>query len=164
MSKEDQELLNEKKLAREGKYLTFALGHEDYGIEILKVMEIIKIMDVTSIPKAPDYVIGIINLRGKVIPVISIRQKFNMPEEEYTSETCIVVVNLKNVLVGIVIDKVNEVVDISADAIEDPPSFGSSNYDGTILGIGKIDDTVKILLNIDKILDEDLSLIGEVSS
>jgi purine-binding chemotaxis protein CheW len=146
-------------LAQAGKYLTFALGREEYGLEILKVMEIIGIMDITAVPQVPEYVKGVINLRGKVIPVISLRRKFGMQEIEYTAETCIIVVNLGEILVGIVIDKVQEVLDIPKDNIEDPPSSGVTGKTDYILGIGKVGDAVKILLNIDKILLDDMSAI-----
>ncbi len=151
-------------LALAGKYLTFALGKEEYGLEILKVMEIIGIMEITSVPQVPEYVKGVINLRGKVIPVISLRLKFGMEEIEYTSETCIVVVNLNGVLIGIIIDKVLEVLDIEQENIEPPPSSGVAGKTDYILGIGKVGEAVKILLNIDKILMEDLSAMDNMQS
>lgn len=147
-------------IAQEGKYLTFALGKEDYGIEILKVMEIIGMMEVTAVPQVPSYVKGVINLRGKVIPVISLRLKFSTEEVENTSETCIIVVNVEDVLTGIIIDRVKDVLEIRQDCIEPPPNFGSAVHIDYILGIGKVNQEVKILLNIDKILAEDLSLAG----
>ena len=144
-------------LAKEGKYLTFALGREDYGLEILKVREIIGgLMSITAVPQVPAYVKGVINLRGKVIPVIDLRLKFGMPSIETTAETCIIIVNLNDVLIGIVIDKVMEVLDIKQQMIEPAPNFGANVYTDYILGIGKINDSVKILLNIEKILGEDL--------
>ena len=141
--------------AQAGKYLTFALGKEEYGLEILKVMEIIGIMDITAVPQVPEHVKGVINLRGKVIPVISLRRKFDMEEIDYTEETCIIVVNIEDTLIGIVIDKVEEVLDISDDRIEPPPSSGVTGKTDYILGIGKIGDAVKILLDIDKVLLDD---------
>ncbi|MCK5579754.1 MAG: purine-binding chemotaxis protein CheW [Candidatus Omnitrophica bacterium] len=148
-------------LAQAGKYLTFAIGKEDYGIEILKVREIIGMMEVTTVPQVPEYVKGVINLRGKVIPVISLRLKFGMNEVENTEETCIIVVNIDEILIGIIIDKVNEVLDIEQEAIEPPPNFGSNVGTDFILGIGKVADSVKILLNIDKVLSEDMTLVGQ---
>ena len=142
-------------LAQAGKYLTFALGKEEYGVEILMVMEIIGIMEITAVPQVPEYVKGVINLRGKVIPVISLRRKFGMEEKDYTDETCIIVIKLGEILIGIVIDKVQEVLDIEQKNIEPPPSSGITKNTNFILGIGKVGDTVKILLNIDKILLED---------
>ena len=148
--------------AQAGKYLTFALGREEYGLEILKVMEIIGIMEITAVPQVPEYVKGVINLRGKVIPVISLRRKFGMEEIENTSETCIIVINLEDILVGIVIDKVEEVLDIGDEDIEPPPSSGVTGTTDYILGMGKVGDSVKILLNIDKILIDDLKTIQNI--
>jgi len=158
---EVQKIINAN-VAQEGKYLTFALGKEDYGIEILKVMEIIGIMEITAVPQVPNYVKGVINLRGKVIPVISLRIKFDMGEIDYTPETCIIVVNLDDVLIGIVIDKVQEVLDIGKESISPPPSSGVAGKTDYILGIGKVVDGIKILLNIDKILLDDMSELENV--
>lgn len=149
-------------VAKSGKYLTFALGKEEYGLEILKVMEIIGIMEITAVPQVPEYVKGVINLRGKVIPVISLRRKFDMEEIEHTAETCIIVVNITDILIGIVIDKVQEVLDISQESIEPPPGNGITGKTDYILGIGKVGDKVKILLNIDKILLEDMDEIEKI--
>jgi purine-binding chemotaxis protein CheW len=145
-------------IAKEGKYLTFALGHEEYGLEILGVREIIGLMDITAVPQVPDYVKGVINLRGKVIPVVDLRLKFGMPRQEYTKETCIIVINVNNTLMGIVVDHVCEVLDISKDNIEPAPSFGSKLHTDFITGMGKIGDKVKILLAIEKVLTEDVTL------
>jgi len=137
---------------REGKYLTFVLGDEEYGLEILKVREIIGLMEITSVPQTPDFIKGVINLRGKVIPVIDLRLKFGMEPAEYTDETCIIVVDMGQTMIGILVDTVSEVLDISADQIEPPPSFGSRIDTEFILGMGKIKGKVKILLEIDKVL------------
>lgn len=137
---------------RAGKYLTFVLAEEEYGLEILKVREIIGAMDITSVPRTPDYVKGVINLRGKVIPVIDLRLKFDMEEAERTDETCIIVVDVNNVEMGIIVDKVSEVLDIAADQIEDSPEFGGNVDTEFILGMGKAGDSVKILLDIEKVL------------
>lgn len=151
-------------MAQAGKYLTFALGKEEYGVEILMVMEIIGIMEITAVPQVPEYVKGVINLRGKVIPVISLRRKFGMEEIDYTEETCIIVIKLGEILIGIVIDKVQEVLDIEQENIEPPPSSGITGNTDFILGIGKVGDTVKILLNIDKILLEDEAILEEIDA
>ncbi len=151
-------------LAKEGKYLTFALGKEDYGLEILKVREIIGMMNITAVPQVPGYVKGVINLRGKVIPVIDLRLKFGMKEMETTVETCVIVINLNEVLIGIIIDKVKEVLDIKQENIEPAPNLGANVHTDYILGIGKVSDTVKILLNIEKVLGEDLTLAGHVAA
>jgi len=145
-------------LAKEGKYLTFTLGSEDYGLEILKVREIIRMMNITAVPQVPAYVKGVINLRGKVIPVIDLRLKFQMPALETSAETCIIIINIKDALIGIIIDKVKEVLNISQENIEMVPNFGSNVHTDYILGIGKINNSIKVLLNIDKVLDEDLEL------
>jgi purine-binding chemotaxis protein CheW len=145
-------------LAKEGKYLTFELGKEDYGLEILKVREIIGIMSITSVPQVPAHVKGVINLRGRVIPVIDLRLKFGMPSIATTPETCIIIINLKEVLIGIMIDKVKEVLDIKQDKIEGVPNFGANVHADYILGIGKVNDSIKILLNIEKVLGEDLAM------
>lgn len=135
-----------------GKYLTFVLAGEEYGLEILKVHEIIGMMQVTSVPQTPVFVRGVINLRGKIIPVVDLRLKFGMEAAEQTDETCIIVVQANNVQVGIVVDKVSEVLDISNEDIEDTPSFGEQVNTDYILGIGKSNGSVKMLLDIDEVL------------
>ncbi len=147
---------------REGKYLTFALGPEEYGLEILKVREIMGIMEITAVPQTPAHVRGVINLRGKVIPVIDLRAKFGMEPTETTDQTCIIVVEItrqgQGFNTGIVVDRVQEVLDIPGENIEDTPQFGSNVETDFILGMGKIGDSVKILLDIDKVLStSDLS-------
>ncbi len=142
-----------------GKYLTFALGKEEYGLEILKVREIFGYMEITAIPRTPSYVRGVINLRGQVMAVVDLRAKFNMETVERTEQTCIIVVEIhrggRKICTGMIVDHVSEVLDVPGDKIEDPPSFGSSVDSDFILGMGKIGDSVKILLDIDKVLDGD---------
>ncbi len=146
---------------QEKKFLTFALGDVDYGIEILAVREIIGMMEVTVVPQVPEYVKGVINLRGKVIPVIDLRLKFEMESIEATEQTCIVVVNIEETLIGIIIDRVNEVLDIDQKNIEDAPSFGGTTINSEyILGMGKVGDSLKVLLNITKIVGDDLSVVS----
>jgi purine-binding chemotaxis protein CheW len=144
---------------KEGKYLTFALGPEEYGLEILKVREIIGYMDITAVPRTPAYVKGVINLRGQVIPVVDLRSKFDMEVAEKTEQTCIIFVEITHgdsrISTGIVVDRVSEVLDIAGDNIEPAPEFGSAVETNFILGMGKIGDTVKILLDIDKVLCSD---------
>ncbi len=139
-----------------GKYLTFRLAEEEYGLEILKVQEIIQMQAVTKVPRTPEYVRGVINLRGKVIPVIDLRKKFGLPSVADTEKTCIIVVQLTQgsgkLVMGIIIDEVKEVLDIKADNIEETPSFGASINTEFILGMGKIGHSVKILLDIDKVM------------
>ncbi|MBK6911184.1 MAG: purine-binding chemotaxis protein CheW [bacterium] len=137
---------------RAGKYLTFELANEAYGIEILKVREIIGIMDITQVPRMPAHVRGVINLRGKVIPVIDLRLKFDMQSTETTAETCIIVVDVSGNLMGLQVDKVSEVLDIAGNDIEDAPTINESVDNSFILGMGKAKGRVNILLNIDRIL------------
>jgi purine-binding chemotaxis protein CheW len=156
-------------LDREGKYLTFALGPEEYGLEILKVREIIGYMDITAVPQTPQHVKGVINLRGQVIPVIDLRTKFGMETAEVTEESCIIVVEIcqgaRNFSTGIVVDHVQEVLDIDGQDIEDAPQFGASVDTDFILGMGKIGDSVKILLDINKVLGgDDLAGFAATSS
>jgi len=134
-----------------GKYLTFLLDDEEHGVEILKVREIIGIMDITKVPQTPDFVEGVINLRGKVIPVIDLRTKFGLSRAEYNEQTCVIVVDV-GMLVGIIVDTVQEVHDIPGNDIEPPPQLGSSVDTSFILGMGKVKDDVKILLDIDEVL------------
>ncbi len=134
-----------------GKYLTFFLGEEQYGLEILKVREINGMMSITSLPTTPDYVDGVINLRGKVIPVMDLRAKFGLQRKEVDDETCIIVVEMGEMEVGVVVDKVSEVQDINAADIEPPPTLGEGLETDYILGMGKSADRVTILLNLDKV-------------
>lgn len=142
--------------AKPGKYLTFALGPEEFGLEILKVREIIGYMDITAVPQTPEYIRGVINLRGQVIPVVDLRAKFAMQAEEKTSQTCIIVVETRRgeqtFNTGIVVDRVRDVLDIAGDQIEDAPSFGTRVETNFILSMAKIGDSVKILLDIDRVL------------
>ncbi|MGA2500038.1 MAG: chemotaxis protein CheW [Tepidisphaeraceae bacterium] len=151
-----------------GKYLTFALGKEEYGLEILKVREIIGYMEITAVPRTPSYVKGVINLRGQVIAVIDLRAKFGMDTAERTEQTCVIVVEIKQggrkLSTGIIVDHVSEVLDIAGEKIEEPPTFGASVDTDFILGMGKIGDSVKILLDIDRVLGEDeINLLAETA-
>ena len=140
----------------DGKYLTFQLAEEGYGIGILKVREIIGMLPVTPVPQTPMFLKGVINLRGQVIPVVDLRLKFGLPEEEYTARTSIIVVEVTglsvNIPIGIVVDTVSEVINIQAREIETAPAFGSTIDTNFILGMAKTGDGVKILLNIDFVL------------
>jgi purine-binding chemotaxis protein CheW len=144
---------------RGGKYLTFALGAEEYGLEILKVREIIGYMDITAVPHTPAYIRGVINLRGQVISVVDLRARFNMPATERTEQTCIIVVEIqaeaRRICMGVVVDRVSEVLNIPAAQIEEPPSFGVRIDTSFVLGMGKIGSNVKILLDIDRVLTHD---------
>jgi len=144
---------------REGKYLTFALAGEEYGISILKVKEIIGMMGITAVPQTPGFVKGVINLRGKVIPVVDLRWKFGMEAMPYTDRTCIVVVEISGsagpIMMGIVVDTVSEVLNIKAGEIEDTPTFGVKLNTEFILGMAKMSGAVKILLDINRVLTEE---------
>ncbi len=143
----------------EGKYLTFKLQSEAYGIDVLKVREIIRLTNVTTVPQLPDYVRGVINLRGKIIPVIDLRARFDFVIAENTSQTCIIVVQVKlaegkAAAMGLVVDGVEEVTHITAGEIEETPEFGGQIYTDYILGIAKVRGQVKALLDIDKTIND----------
>lgn len=145
------------------KYLTFFLASEVYGVEIAYVTEIIGIQMITNIPEMPDYIKGVINLRGKVIPVMDIRTRFHMDQREYDERTCIIVVNISGTTVGLVVDEVSEVSDIPEDQIESPPMGHQGKGNAFIKGLGKSGDAVKILLNVNALIkDEDLEAILEI--
>ena len=153
---------------KEGKYLTFSLAGEEYGIGILKVKEIIGIMPITIVPQTPKYIKGVVYLRGKVIPVIDLRLKFSITAAEFTERTCIIVVEIsaagRTILMGIVVDSVSEVLNIKAADIEATPSFGTRLNTEYILGMAKTGGTIKILLDIDKILSvEELQAADSVA-
>jgi len=141
---------------RAGKYLTFMIGKEEFGVAVLKVREIMGIQDITAVPQTPNYLKGVINLRGKVIPVIDLRLKFGLPSIEFTQRTCIIVVQVNSgsilLLMGIVVDEVSEVMTMAPGDIEDTPDFGASVATTYILGMAKIKGKVKILLDINEVL------------
>ncbi|MFB3776608.1 MAG: chemotaxis protein CheW [Bryobacteraceae bacterium] len=141
---------------RAGKYLVFQLGREEFGIRVLKVREIMGVQDITAVPQTPAHVKGVINLRGKVIPVVDLRLKFGLPEIEYTQRTCIIVVQVQGeattMLMGIVVDGVAEVLNLTASEIEDTPDFGQGVATPYLLGMAKIKGKVKILLDINQVL------------
>ena len=148
----------------EGKFLTFVLGEEIYGIEILKAREIIGLMDITTVPQTPDYMKGVINLRGKVIPVIDLRKKFSMQEGVHTQETCVIVVEVNSSSIGLIVDSVSEVSDITGEEIENAPSYGQGIDTSFIMGLGKVKDKIIILLDIDAVLStEELEMVEELA-
>lgn len=154
--------------AQEGKYLTFSLGKEEYGIPIKKVKEIIGMMEITSIPKTPKFIKGFINLRGKIIPIMDLRLKFGLEEKEYNERTCIIVVEIfieeTKRQMGVVVDTVSEVVNIQNGEIEPPPEYGTYMENEFLVGIGKVKGRVVMLLEIEKILNvEELGLLKEVT-
>ncbi len=153
---------------REGKYLTFSMAKEEYGISILKIKEIIGMMPITSVPRTPAFVKGVINLRGKVIPVVDLRLRFGLPSTDYTERTCIIVVEIQGptgtIIIGIVVDSVSEVLNIKGNDIEDTPTFGTRLNTDYILGMAKMQGGVKILLDIDRVLTtEELVLIDKAA-
>jgi len=152
---------------KEGKYLTFSLDNEEYGIGILQIKEIIGMMPITPVPRTPEFVKGVINLRGKVIPVIDLRLRFGMEEIEHTERTCIIVVEIEmqavQIVIGVIVDSVSEVLNIKGEDIEETPTFGSKLDTEYILGMAKMEGGVKILLNIEKTLGEDeLNALSEI--
>ncbi len=142
--------------ARAGKYLTFQLASEEFGIRVLKVREIMGVQEITAVPRTPAHVKGVINLRGKVIPVIDLRLKFGLPPEEYTQRTCIIVTQVQNdgcaLQMGVVVDGVSEVLNLTGQEVEDTPDFGDSSATQYLLGMAKVKGKVKILIDIDKVL------------
>jgi len=146
------------------KYLTFTVGKEDYGIEIYHVTEIIGIQKITDVPDMPDYIKGVINLRGKVIPVMDVRRRFHLEDRASDDRTCIVVVNINETAVGLVVDTVRGVADIPEKNIAPPPSISEGNRQLFIRGLGKIGEEVKILLDIDRVLNaEEMSLLEKAA-
>jgi len=140
-----------------GKYLTFVLGHESYGIAVLKIREIIRLTDITSVPRMPGYIKGVINLRGKIIPVVDLRLKFGLGSADTTERTCIVVVQVSSstgvpTSMGVVVDDVEEVANIAAADIEETPDFGTQLDTACLLGMAKIKGSVKTLLDIDRVV------------
>jgi len=150
---------------RAGKYLTFQLANEEFGIKVLKVREIMGIQEITAVPQTPEYVKGVINLRGKVVPVVDLRLKFCLPAAEYCRRTCIIVTQVQGesgaVLIGIVVDGVSEVLNLTDQEIEDTPDFGDEAGIRYLLGMANVKGRVKILLDIDQVLStQDLHQLG----
>ncbi len=145
-------------------YLTFQLGQEDYGMEISHVTEIVGIQKITEIPDMPHYIKGVINLRGEVIPVMDVRRRFGMAERSYDDRTCLVVVRVADITIGMVVDRVKEVSEIPVSQIEPPPRM-HRNRSSYLSGMGKIGDSVKILLAMGQLLvDENFSIIKSTDS
>ncbi len=155
-------------VVKEGKYLTFVLNEEEYGIGILKIKEIIGMMPITTVPQTPEFVKGVINLRGKVIPIVDLRARFGMDTIDYTERTCIIVVEIEGpagmMMIGIVVDAVSEVLNIKGEEIEDTPTFGTKLNTDYILGMAKVEGGVKILLDIDQVLSaEEVALLDKAA-
>jgi purine-binding chemotaxis protein CheW len=138
--------------SRAGKFLTFFLASEEYGVEILKVQEIIGRMPITPVPLTSKYILGVINLRGKIHPIMDLKIKFGMDQSEITDETCIIVIKTASLMMGILVDKVSEVVNVASGDIEDTPSFGADVNTDYLLGVGKTGGKVRLLLDIEKVI------------
>lgn len=150
---------------QKGKYMTFKSGNEYFGLKIQYVNEIISFQSITAIPETEDYIKGLINLRGKILPVIDVRLRFKQEPFEYNDRTCIIVINMKDMVVGLIVEKIAEVVEISDENILPPPSIGRMDeHNRYVYGIGRVGDSVKLLLDPDKLLnDEDMSLIEQAT-
>jgi purine-binding chemotaxis protein CheW len=151
----EKELQEQEEDTRKGKFLTFSLGSEFYGIEIEYVTEIIAIQPITEIPQLPEYVKGIINLRGKIIPVMDVRLRFKKEPKEYNDRTCVVVVEIKDIYIGLIVDSVSEVLSIQEQNIVPPPAVNKGQQNRYIKGIGKVENDVKLILDCKKLLTED---------
>ena len=134
--------------------VTFTISQEEFGLDILRVQEIIRTMDITKVPRAPEFVEGVINLRGKVIPIIDLRRRFGMGSKAHDSQTRIIVVEIQSMIVGFVVDSVSEVLRISSSTVEPPPPVASGNESEYISGVGKLQDRLLILIDLDKLLSE----------
>ncbi|MBT4265100.1 MAG: purine-binding chemotaxis protein CheW [Deltaproteobacteria bacterium] len=149
--------------ALKDRFLTFHLEKESYGIEIRHVTEIIVLQEITKVPDLPGFIIGVVNLRGNVISVMDMRMRFHLETREYDDRTCIVVVNIKDLAIGLLVDAVNEVLNIPEEQVDPPPKTHSGIKSSYVMGMGKVDDQVKILLDIEKILqEEELEQIEQV--
>lgn len=157
MAELEQELVENEEDTQKDKYLIFSIGKESYGIDIAYVIEIIGIEPITEVPELPDYVKGVINLRGKIIPVMDVRLKFKKEEKEYDDRTCIIVVEIGGISIGLIIDRVEEVANIKEADISPPPKVtkNKDNANKYIKGIGKSGNAVRLLIDSDKLLEED---------
>lgn len=151
---ENQELWEEEDTQKD-KYLTFSLGNEYYGIEIRYVTEIVGMQPITEVPELPEYIRGLINLRGKIIPVMDVRLRFKKPPKEYNDRTCIIVVDIRDISIGLVIDSVSEVLSIPEGDIVPQPEFNTSIKNKYIKGIGKVGNDVKLILDCNKLLTDE---------
>ena len=158
--------LTSEHVAQKGKYMTFKSGNEYFGLKIQYVNEIIGFQAITAIPETEDYIKGLINLRGKILPVIDVTLRFKQDPFEYNDRTCIIVINVKSMPVGLIVEKIAEVVDIKEENILPPPKIGRNDktHNKYVYGIGKVGDSVKLLLDPDKLLnDEDLTIVEQAN-
>jgi len=151
----EQEMLQEDEDTQHGRYLTFSVGEEEFGIEISHVTEIVGMYPITALPEMPDYIKGIINLRGKIFPVMDVRMRFHIPPIQYTDRTCIIIVDIDEVTVGLIVDQVAEVMAISDDNISLPPDHRTGFANRYINGIGKVGNEVKLLIDTEKLFMEE---------
>ena len=152
LKKQDAELLQ---------LVTFSIGEEEFGVDILSVQEIIRMMDITKVPRAPEFVEGVINLRGKVIPIIDLRRRFGLSTRDHDKHTRIIVIEINNMIVGFVVDSVSEVLRIPASTVEPPPPVVSGLESEYISGVGKLEDRLLILLDLNKLLSgEERNMLG----
>jgi purine-binding chemotaxis protein CheW len=147
--------MSEDKVINSNKYLTFSVGKEIFGLDIKHVDDIIGIQDITVVPEQPEYIKGVINLRGKIIPTMDVRARFKKEDRVYDDRTCIVVLNMQNTSVGVIVDRVVEVLDIDEDQISEPPRFSDEYQSNYISGIGKINEEIAMLLDCNKLLNYD---------
>lgn len=156
------ELMEEEEDTQKGRYLTFSLGNEDYGIEIKYVTEIIGIQSITEIPELPEYVRGVINLRGKIIPVMDMRLRFKKQAKEYNDRTCVIVIEIEDLSIGLIVDCVSEVIAIAEGDVVLPPAVSKNFHNRYIKGIGKVGNDVKLILDSEKLLlDEEIEALAE---
>lgn len=148
------EMIEMEEDTQKGRFLTFALGNEIYGIEIKHVTEIIGIQAITELPELPEYIMGIINLRGKIIPVMDVRLRFKKEFREYNDRTCIIVIDISDVAIGLIVDSVSEVLSIDDQDIVEPPRLNNGQQNRYIKNIGKVENEVKLLLDCEKLLTE----------
>lgn len=158
--------MGEIKEVEKQKYVTFMSGNEYFGLKIEYVNEIIVLQEITAIPETEDYIKGLINLRGKIIPVIDVRLRFKQKAFEYNDRTCVIVINVDSTTVGLIVEKIAEVVEISSDNLLPSPSLSHSEKKGQdryVYAIGKVGNSVKLLLDPEKLLHDDMKILEQVS-
>lgn len=162
----EEAIVEEMEDTQKGKYMTFKSGAEYFGIELRYVEEIVGIQKITAIPEVEDYIKGLINLRGKIIPVIDVRIRFKQEPFAYTDRTCIIIINVSGTIVGLIVETIAEVVNISEDQIVPPPNLNPKHVKNQyVYGLGKVGDDVKLLLDPNKLIkDEELAFLNEVAS
>ncbi len=164
MTEISEDILFDEEDTMKNKFLTFALGKEQFGIEIKYVTEIIGIQSITGVPDLEDYVIGIINLRGKIIPVMDVRLRFYKEQRQYDDRTCVIIIDIEELSVGLIVDRVCEVLTIREEDIVEPPSVDKGHHHKYIKNIGKVENEVVLLLDCDKLLgNDDLEKLSQIA-